>query len=344
MNTEHESESQELEVIQPTALESMERASIDIQIATAKRYPRSIDKVRRNMERFATMDQETAESCFYVLKRKGEGGKEKVIQGPSVRLAEIAVACYQNLRASTRIVANDGKTLTAQGICHDLENNICIGWETKRRITNRSGQTYSEDMQVVAGNAASAIAFRNAVFKVIPGALISPVYEKCKEVAIGNAKSLAERRDKAIAKFTKMGVSQGKILQFLGKSDVADIDIADLETLFGVFTAIKDGTTTIDEQFVDAAPSVPPLVKEEAATPKTATAPEAPPQDQLQSFVEGSGFDWPTFKVWADGTGNMPDGAAWATWTDIPDADAKRFLRSQAGLKKGLADVKVAAV
>jgi hypothetical protein len=257
MNTD-QTETQELEIIAPSAIESMERASIDVQITTAKRYPRQIAKVRQAMEKFATMDQETAESCFYALKRKGDGGKEKVIQGPSVRLAEIAVACYQNLRASTRIVSNDGKTVTAQGICHDLENNICIGWETKRKITNKRGETFSEDMQVVVGNAASAIAFRNAVFKVIPGALITPIYEKCKEVAIGNAKSLAQRRDKAFETFDKMGVSCDKVLRFLGKESIDEIDRKDIEQLIGVHTAIKEGSTTIDEQFNAEPPKAAP--------------------------------------------------------------------------------------
>ena len=240
----------QFEVIQPTAIEAMERASVDVQIATAKRYPRNLEKVKRSMMKMATMDQDTAGSCFYALKRQG-----KTIEGPSVRLAEIAVAAYQNMRASTRIVANDGKTITAQGLCHDLENNICIGWETKRRITDKNGNTFSDDMQVVTGNAASAIAFRNAVMKVIPSALIAPVYEECKKVAIGNAKSLADRRNKMLDTFAKMGVSQGMILTLLQKNDPEEIDVKDVEMLIGVYSAIKDGTTTIDEQFTPQKPA-----------------------------------------------------------------------------------------
>lgn len=257
MNIDTE-EGSPLEVIQPSAVEAMERASVDIQITTAKRFPRTIEKVKRDMMRFATLDQDTAASCFYKLKRKDKSGKEKFIEGPSVRLAEIAVACYQNLRAGVRIVGNDGKQITAQGVCHDLENNTSISWETKRRITGSSGQTFSEDMQVVTGNAASAIAFRNAVFKVIPGALINPVFEKCKEVAVGAAKSVAERRNKMLEAFAKMSVGEDKILAFLEKSDTSEIDLKDVETLIGVFTALKDGTTTIDEQFSKPEPAKTP--------------------------------------------------------------------------------------
>lgn len=170
-----------IELIQPSALESMERAQTDVQITTAKRFPRTLSTVKKNMMEFATLDEETAASCFYTLTRKGRDGA-KQIQGPSVRMAEIALSCYQNVRAGARIIANDGKTITAQGVCHDLQNNVSVSVEVKRRITDKSGNAFSEDMQVVTGNAACAIALRNATFKVIPGALIHPVYEAAKKV------------------------------------------------------------------------------------------------------------------------------------------------------------------
>ena len=101
-------------------IEAIERANIDIQIATAKKYPRSLARVKNDILSTATLDEETAESCFYVLPARGnEGGKP--IQGASVRLAEIAVSCFGNIKAGARIISNDGNFVTAQGICHDVE-------------------------------------------------------------------------------------------------------------------------------------------------------------------------------------------------------------------------------
>src|SRR6185369_3899928 len=88
-----------LEVIEISAIEAISRAEIDIQVATAKRYPRQLSKVKSDMMGFATLDQETAEACFYSLPRGG-----KTIQGPSVRLAEIALSTFGNCRAGTRII------------------------------------------------------------------------------------------------------------------------------------------------------------------------------------------------------------------------------------------------
>src|SRR3954462_11756172 len=124
----------QLEGVAASALESLERASVDIQISTAHKYPRSLTVVKRRMMDLATLDEETAESCFYKLNRQG-----KSIEGPSIRLAEIAASSFGNLRYGARVIANDGKQITAQGFCHDLESNVMSTIEVKRRITGRDG-------------------------------------------------------------------------------------------------------------------------------------------------------------------------------------------------------------
>lgn len=244
METENTIETQ-LEVIAPGAIEAMERATVDISIATAHRFPRpDLSVIKRKIISFATLDEETAEGCFYVLAR---GGKE--IKGPSVRLAEMAMACYGNLNAGAREVANDGKTITVQAVCHDLENNVRVCIEVKRKITGKDGKTFNEDMQVTTGNAARSIALRNAVFKVIPMALIRPAYDAARATAIGDVKTLASRRDKAIETFGKMGVTKERILACVAKASIEDIDLSALEILIGLHTAIKDGDTSVDEAF-----------------------------------------------------------------------------------------------
>jgi len=243
----------EIEVIKPeavSAIEQVTRAEIDTQITTAKKYPRTLSKVKADMLSFATLDQETAENCFYTLPR---GGKN--IQGPSVRLAEIAVSCYGNLRAGSRIIdtisTGDSPHVVIQAVCHDLEKNVAVTVEKRRRIVGKKskGGAIDEDDINLAANAGAAIAFRDAVFKVVPGALIKPIFEQAKQVAIGDAKTLSERRQRAIDSFAKMGVSKDKVLAALEKKSIEDIDLPDLEVLFGLHTAIKDGQTTIDEAF-----------------------------------------------------------------------------------------------
>ena len=234
----------QLEIIEPTALESLERASVDLQISTARRYPRKLAIVKDRMLSLATLDEETAASCFYRLNREG-----KAIEGPSVRLAEIAASSYGNLTFGARVVSNNGKLITAQGYCHDLETNVRSVIEVQRRITRRDGSTYSEDMQVVTGNAACSIAARNAIFKVVPFAFVKPIYSAAKAAAVGDLTTLAERRTKMVAKFETLGVQAKKIFESLGKGGLEEIGLNELEHLIGLYGAIRDGDQTIDEAF-----------------------------------------------------------------------------------------------
>lgn len=231
-------------VAQSEMLQAINRAEVDIQIATAKQYPRNIQAALDRIRTIATIDTDTAEDCFYALRRQGS-----LIEGVSVRLTEIIAGAWGNLRVQTRIIGNDGRTITAQGICHDLETNLAVSVEVKRRITDKYGKTFSEDMQVMTGNAASAIAFRNAVLKVVPKAVTRSVINEIKEVAVGRSMDLETRRGNMLAFYAKLGVSEADILRYCDVKSVADITCAMVLELSGLKNAIKEGTTSVQEVF-----------------------------------------------------------------------------------------------
>lgn len=231
-------------------LEALNRSEIDIQISTAKRYPRSIKESATRILALATQDEETAQECFYALRRGGQGGGS-LIEGPSVRLAEIVASAWGNLRVQSQVVSNDGKFITARGVCHDLETNTAVSCEVQRRITDKNGKTFSDDMIVTTGNAAGAIAFRNAVFKVVPKATINSVMKAIKEVSIGKSIDVEATRQKMLQYFAKIGVSTEMILSYLEVEKVEDIDAEMIDILRGTSNAIKEGTTTAKECFID---------------------------------------------------------------------------------------------
>lgn len=234
----------DITVLPNDALSIITRAEIDTQIATAKAFPRSLTAFLKKALSMATVSEEVAASCAYALPRGGN-----TIKGPSVRLAEIVCASYGNIKAAARVILNDGKTITAQGICYDLETNYCATIEVKRKITDKNGKTYSEDMQVVTGNAACAIAFRNAVFKVVPAALVADVYEKVEEVAKGTAETLPKRLKKRLDYLYSLGVKDEQICSVLQIQDVNDIDLDKLSILQGMITALKNNESSIAEMF-----------------------------------------------------------------------------------------------
>lgn len=240
--------------LQTSELSTYVKAEIDMQIATARAYPRSLTSFLKKVEGVATISPAVAESCTYALPRKEFNkatGKyeKKFIQGPSVRLAEIMVSSFGNIRSGARVISNDGRIITAQGVCHDLETNNLVTVEVQRRITTKEGKTFSEDMQVVTGNAACSIALRNAIFKVIPAALIAEVYERIQEVAKGDAATLVQRRDKALNYFRGHGITDAQIAEALEIKDVNDIDLERLQILSGFKQAIVNNESTLNEIF-----------------------------------------------------------------------------------------------
>lgn len=254
----NEQNSPELEIVgsgEPALgnLGAMHRAEVDMQVATAKRWPRVLSKVKSDMLGFATLDEETAKSCFYKLPRGG-----KVIEGPSVRLAEIAVACYGNLRVATQIMetnhTGDNPHVVVVSTAFDLEKNTAVAISKRRRITQKKDRdggrkpVDDDDIQL-AVNGASAIAFRDAVFKVVPRAIVDPVTAAAKRAAIGDLKTLAERRGKAMDHFAKIGIQKDRILQSLGKRSIEDLGLEDLELLIGTANALRDGDIKVDDAF-----------------------------------------------------------------------------------------------
>ncbi|MBQ3765860.1 MAG: hypothetical protein II874_03900 [Bacteroidales bacterium] len=248
---------QEVQIINSSeALEALNRSDIDIQVQTAMRYPKHSTPDQINFalvkaESFALVDSETAESCFYRLEREDKKtGQKSIIEGPSIRLAEIIANSWGNIRIATRIVGNDGKFITAQGACHDLESNVIQVVEVKRSICTSKGFTFSADMQVVTGNAAASIARRNAILAVIPQAIFKNLYAKIKTKAIGDVQNnLENRRAKMLKTYALAGVNSEMLCKHLGVQAVDDITAEMVVNLASLWNALRDGQTTIEETF-----------------------------------------------------------------------------------------------
>lgn len=241
---------------EPSALKAIARSEVEAQIDAAHRHPRSLRRFQDDALSMATLSQEVAMSCIYSLPR---GGKN--IAGPSVRLAEICASAWGNMHAGARPVSVDETDVTCQGVAWDIQRNVRITVESKRRITGKNGQRFNDDMIIMAQNAANSIALRNAIFRVIPRAYVDLIYAKVREVAVGNASTLVDRRAKLLERLGKMGASIDRVLHALDVKGVDDIGLDQMEILIGLGTAVKEGEKTLDEVF-----PVPP--KDATAVPE----------------------------------------------------------------------------
>lgn len=240
----------EITILQPEGPDSLalglSRTEIDVQIATARRYPRQLSRVSQNVLSLATLDEETAAECLYALPRGG-----KPIKGPSIRLAEIIQSQYGNCRVGARVVHVDRaeKVVIAEGIFHDLETNAATKAEVRRRIVDSKGRLYSDDMIVMTGNAACSIAKRNAILGGVPKALWRGAANAVEKLIAGDIMTLAAGRETAVKSFAQFGVKPEQVFVAIGVGGIVDITLDHIPVLRGMFSALKNGEATVEEMF-----------------------------------------------------------------------------------------------
>lgn len=233
-----------VEVIQTTALMEITRGEVDMQVATAKRYPRSVAAFQREVFEMATIDKETAAECTYAIPRGG-----KMITGPSIRFAEILASSFGNIREEKRSLEPEAKVVRGQATVWDMERNRLVRVEISRRITGSNGKRYGDDMISTTSNAAASIAHRNAILSCIPKAHWVQIHNRVQEAAAGNEQTLGDDRAGAMAWFDRAGVSAERVFAVLKVEGVEDIGLKKLATLKQIIVASREGSLKLHEAF-----------------------------------------------------------------------------------------------
>jgi hypothetical protein len=231
------------------SLDRRESALIGMQLDTSHKRPRSIKAFLNKATEYATLDADTAASCSYAVPRAG-----KTIVGPSVRLAEICAMAWGNIHVDAHVEDIGETFVKVNATAWDMESNNRFGVPVARRITQKDGRRFSDDMIITTINAASSIAIRNAVFRVIPKALVEQVRQKCVAVVRGDISTLSARRAEALRVWATRGITEKRILATLGRKGVEDIDLDDLVTLLAFWQSVKEGRATPDECFASPLP------------------------------------------------------------------------------------------
>jgi hypothetical protein len=265
-----------LEVVPPSALEALNRAEVDIAIATAKRWKRDIASSIKTCGELALRNQSIARTCNYAVPRGG-----KTIVGPSVHFARIVAYSWGNASALSRVVGCDRANAHLQGVFHDLQTNLRIGFEMDWPVQAPKHETPERwaDQMNLAKRAGGAVALRVAIFNVIPLVLFSDIAERAKLIAIGEGKTFEQSRSAAITAFKELGVTQAQIYAYLDRGGLESISTDDLILLHALLVSIKDRTMTVDElfwKFKDKA------VKPQVPEPPQPPVPPEPPKAKLK--------------------------------------------------------------
>lgn len=237
--------SNEIQVVEQSALAVIQKAEIDTAIATAKQYPRSLTRFKDNALAFATSDNETAMECIY--KRPVGGGK--FAEGMSIRMAEIVAATYGNIKVQARIVEQTDRKVICEGIAHDLETNNLQSVQQSEVTVTKQGKPYSESMRNTMAKACLAKARRDAIFAVVPRSLVRHAEKAIKDMLFGNATSLDQTRKQMNDWIKTLPIDEARVWLALGVDGVDDITPKTVETMTGIWTAINNGDTTLDDCF-----------------------------------------------------------------------------------------------
>ena len=255
-------------------MDAIEKANVDVQVATAKQFPRNVTRAIQNSIVMATIDPETAQMMRYALPRGG-----KPITGPSVHLAKLIVSNWGNIRAEAKVVQITDSQVVSRGTCWDLENNVATAIEVRRNIKGKDGQRFSDDMITVVGNAANSIAFRNAVFSVIPKAVTDKVYRAAQECITGDLSDeakLLQKRTNCLKFFNdEYGITEEEVIKLCGKQTVNQIKADEIALMLGIYQSLKDGDTTVEEV-------MEPIRKEKKKDDIAAAAAEAATQGKAK--------------------------------------------------------------
>ena len=257
----------EVQKVEAHALSEITKGEIDQQVATAKRYPRDLKQVMKNIFTAGTYDEKTMESLIYSVPQ-GQGS----ISGPSVRLAEIIACEYGNLLIQSRIINETEKEVVAQGCAWDMEKNVKVSVEVSRSVLDKYGKKFKEHIIKSVKNAAVSIAYRNALFRIFPRAHTDAVLDKIQQHSTWPIEELPERRAKALAYIQGKEIPLKNILNYLGVEKEDQIGVKQVNQLRYAVNSEREGEYTLSQIFTD------PRTKEE---PKTETEKKTDTKDKI---------------------------------------------------------------
>jgi len=249
----------------PTAMASLSLSGnlLDVMLDVARRSPRNLEIVLANAKQEIAIVPELAKRCYYSIPfTDRDSDSKKMVEGPSIKLANIVARLFKNMVVSGRIVEEDPTRIKVEGLCFDLENNVLrtapISVSKTYVKKNKGGIGFwpadQLNRQVQAGISKGV---RNAVFNVVPVWLVDQCYQYAKHLVLNPptkqgvvVKSVQQRIEDAKTLFKKdYKVTDAEISKLILEHFEGQDDNTVLAGLIGLDTALQENQTTVDAAF-----------------------------------------------------------------------------------------------
>lgn len=246
--------------VDPSAVAAGELAKI--------RYQTNIQMAMMNPRNEANARSLILQACknptFAALVEYSKPVAGKQIKGPSIRLAEVILRYWRNVSTETMVIFEDEKLRRIKVILTDLETNTSYSKEIQitktverksdnaRIVLDERLNTYGETVYVVVAtddelqtkeSALISKVVRNEGLRLIPGDIIEEALNVAK-VTLRNRDSKDPEKAKkdVLDAFMLLGIKPIDIEKYL-KHSINTVSPAELETLRGVYSAVKEGTS-----------------------------------------------------------------------------------------------------
>ncbi len=236
------------------------RALVEAKYVLALKKPRDLEEVRQKMIKECRRPR-FAESAKY---RKPIGN---MVEGPSIRFAEMAIRCMGNIISQTLCVLDDDKKRIIKVIVTDIEQNIehsvdvtinkTIERKSKKlgdivlgeRLNSKGEKVYvlqsTEDELLIKQNALISKSLRTLGLRLVPGDIVDECMEIVDNVIKNNIQDDPDAKRKIFDSFYEIGVSADDLKSYIGHD--SNLSPKELKNLRQIYVAIKDGEATWSE-------------------------------------------------------------------------------------------------
>lgn len=268
-------------------------AQVAAQVQVAQRFPRDMDRVRRELDA-ACESFDLARVSFWALPNRG--------QGLSVHLARELAVIWGNIDAGVHELRRDDErgSSEVQAFCWDMERNSknTRTFQVPHKIMKGGKRVPIDDLQDVYRNNQNvgARAYRECVFATIPRQWVDRAERQLRAtLKRGDGVPLDKRREDAVGWFAReQRITREQLEARVGRP-VARWDEEDVAQLQVVADSIRRGETTAAEQFDPAERRVTadelgdPGAPEQPAEPSHQTEPvgdqRAATRDQITKII-----------------------------------------------------------
>lgn len=233
------------------------------QISMAIQHPRQEAVILKQCLAELDLYPRAAEEAIYCkpVGKDPDTGDMKFAEGLSIRAAESIACRWGNSAFAIELTGDDGTVVTGLAIFLDYENNTrrAMAFSVSRKYKSKGGATYSYSEDRFHNTVVPAVAskkLREVILRSLPAGLKIEYETKARMVMEKLAKAGPEKIDLAITSFARLGVSTQQLEKYLGMNiEAARASNDALTKLRGVYEAIKDGETTIEEAFPKDTPA-----------------------------------------------------------------------------------------